>query len=224
MPDETQTPIPTPQATPAPTPQPAPATKTEQTVPFDRFDRVIGERDTARSALTEALEARTALEARVKALEKVAGKAEEYRVKAEGLEGRLTNTRAAAAHGIVEDELIEAVEGHWRRLPEADRPTFAAMLEDWRKGGEEGKPAADKMPMLLRPHLLSKWAPQAAEPAPAAVKAPPAGHRAPGTAGPQGSQRLTAEQVNSLAADVRTGKIKMSDYMAAVKAGKVAGS
>ena len=220
MADETQTPTPTPQA--APTPQPAPATKTEQTVPFDRFDRVIGERDTARSALTEALEARTALDARVKALEKVAGKAEEYRTQAESLQGRLVNTRAAAAFGIVEDDLIEAAESHWRKLPDTDRPAFADMLKDWREGNE-GKPADDKIPFMLRPHLLGKWAPIAAEPAPATPKAPPAGHRAPGTAGPQGSQRLTAEQVNSLAADVRTGKIKMADYMAAVKAGKVAG-
>lgn len=218
-PDETQTPPATPPAADPPQAPSAPFNRSEQAVPYDRFERMTKERDTAREALAQTLEAKAVSDARVKVLEPDAKRAAEYKAKVESLEAKLGNTRAVVGFGVVESELIDAIEGHYASLTGEGKPaSIADMLKLW-KEGNEGQPALDAVPLLLRPHLAAKWAQPAAEPA-AAPKAAPAGHRAPGTSGPQGSTALSADQVYALAADVRAGKITMADYQKALSASR----
>lgn len=219
MPDETPAGT---TATPAAQPAAAAPVKQEQVVPFDRFAAVMSERDTAREALAQALEARAAAESKAKALERADAKATEFRTQAERLEGKLANTRAVVGFGIVESELIDAIEGHWSTLPADAKPaSLSDMLKDWREGNE-GKPALDRVPLLLRPHLEAKWAPAPAATAAATTqqRPAPAGHRAAGSTGPQGSQTLTPDQINDLARQVQQGKITMTDYQTAIRAAR----
>jgi hypothetical protein len=215
-PGDQPAPDPKPAATQAADPKPANGNG-QQAVPYERFKEMEQERNTARATANDLAE-RLAAASRTAA----SAKADADRVKAltaenEGLRAKVATIGTATAHGIIEPDLVDALDQHWRTLPTDARPaSLDALLTEWRTGGEGGVPKLYAVPFLLRPHLAAKWQPApAAEPAKTAV-APRTGHTPAASRGNSGGAALTPEKVREMGDMVRAGTLPMADYLKAV--------
>jgi hypothetical protein len=119
-----------------------------QPVPYDRFSEVNGRMKAA--------------EAKVAELSPLAQRAQD----GDAALARFSRYQESATRGIVDPSIFEAVEGHWSKLPEKDRPTVGAYIDQLRADPSHA-------PALLRPHLAAAAAPAAgATPLPQAAPAP----------------------------------------------------
>lgn len=214
MPDPTP---PTPEpAVPAPAPQPAPPAA--QTVPYADFARAIQARDEARATATAAAERLAQLEAATKAIPTLQQELEQWKGKASDSEARYGNLRTIAATGIVEPELVDAIEAHWRAMPASSRPKLPDLLAEWR-GTEETGPALDKVPLLLRPHLEAKWKPPAQPAQPAAAQPQPrGGHVGSAARGAPGQPATDANAIYEAMARRMRGEITEEQYQQVIRA------
>ena len=216
--DETPGDQPAPDPKPAPAPEPKPTNGNgQQAVPYERFKEMEQERNTARSTANDLAE-RLAAASRTAA----SAKADADRVKAltaevEGLRAKVATISTATAHGIIEPDLVDALDQHWRTLPADARPaSLDALLTEWRTGGEGGVPKLDAVPYMLRPHLAAKWQPAPAAEPTKTPQAPRAGHTPAASRGSTGGGSLTPERVREMGDMVRAGTLPMADYLKAV--------
>lgn len=174
-------------AAPAPTPAPAPAPTPEPTIPFARFDAVIGERNDLRE--------------QVKRLTKEAARVEDLKQQLDAERRGRAEDAAFFGAGLADEEGRDIARYHYDKLPQDDRPPLGDWLSSFGEG--EGKVAP---PRSLAPFLNMAPA-QAPRPQPNAgiVRT---GTRTPATSGP------TQQQIRKAAEDAaRTGDWSGFDAM-----------
>ena len=129
-------------------------------MPWDRFERVVAERDQARAELAQAQEGRAQAETRGKTVDQLTAQLAEEKGKREQAEGRFASYTTIAARGILDPDVVAAIEAAHGGLPAQDRPKLGDWLDGFRADGKDAKADAEKMaraPTLLRPHLDAAW-------------------------------------------------------------------
>lgn len=204
MADDT-TPTGNPPPAPPPTPAPAPPV---QTVPLDRFEGVVRQRDEARALAASLQEEAAALKGKVATVDTITGELTEAKTRAAALEERFGLFGEVTRRGINEPEIFEVIEQHWRKLPASSRPKLGEMLDGWKSAltTEGGDPSA--VPLLIRPHLASAWKPPAAADPPA----PRGGHAGHPYVSPPGGGASDTATILKATQDRLDGRISMEEF------------
>lgn len=184
----------------------------EQRVPYKDLARVVKQRDAIeaeKAALTERL---AQAEARAESAKILQAELEKQKQITASVERRFTHYQATSAVGIVQPEIVNAIEQHWTSLPADNRPKLADMLAEW-KGTDEA-PGLEKAPLLLRPHLEAAWKPKPVGQVTAqAQQRQVGGHASASQHQPNAGRALDAQAINDLAQKVQRGEITRADFV-----------
>jgi hypothetical protein len=208
MAEEAPPPAAPPPATPPPAAPPAP-----RTVPEERFSAMVQARDQARGEVATLQEELAQWKTKAATVDTIAAQLAEAKAATEQTGARFGAFRAAAALGVTDPEVFDAIVDHYDKLPATGRPKLDVMLNEWKK--EITEPAADratapKIPRLIGLALAEVWKPQA-------PAQPPPGPRPPGHAphpfqGPAGGNVATAAAIYDATAKLQRGEMTREDY------------
>lgn len=117
-----------------------------KTVPYDRFQTVVNEKNTLSAKIAELERQNQDLLERSATVDTLSKQLRETESKVQEAESRYSTYQAIAGAGITDPELVELTQWSYAKLPEKDRPT----LSDWLAGL---KADPTKAPAALKPHL-----------------------------------------------------------------------
>lgn len=119
---------------------------TEKTIPYDRFQQVVNERNSLKQERDSLLEKVATVDTLAAEIGSYKTKVEEYKTQLAQSADKFTRFQALSTVGILDPEIVELTEWTYSKLPEKDRPNFG----DWLKSLKEDP---TKAPVTLRPHL-----------------------------------------------------------------------
>lgn len=149
----------------------------EKAIPYDRFRKVVEEKNTLTSRISELEGQLQALSEKAATVDTLAGRVRSLESDLQSANSRYETFSAISGAGITDPEIVAAVEWSYGRLPAENRPA----LGDWLTGI---KADPSKAPAVLRPHLGTGQAPTGQAPTGQAGQVPPANAGARPNLGP----------------------------------------
>jgi len=138
---------PAPQGAPPQTPPPGtppPADPPAGTVPYKRFQTVVGERNNLREQVATLRAEAQQLTERGATVDTLTAANTALQGKLDAANSRYDRHTLIAQHGVTDKDAVAAVEWQYGRLPEEGRPELGAWLDSF-------KEAPESVPTILRP-------------------------------------------------------------------------
>lgn len=117
-----------------------------ETVPYSRFQTVVGEKQALANRVAELERENQGLQEKAATADTLAGQLRTAQAEKASTDQRFETFKAITSAGLTDPELVEAAEWAHSRLPEKDRPPIG----EWLSGLREDP---SKAPLVLRPHL-----------------------------------------------------------------------
>jgi hypothetical protein len=189
------------------------ATKQPRTVPEERFSAMVQARDQARGEVATLQEELAQWKTKAATVDTIAAQLAEAKAATEQTGARFGAFRAAAALGVTDPEVFDAIVDHYDKLPATGRPKLDVMLNEWKK--EITEPAADratapKIPRLIGLALAEVWKPTTTTTQTTTTRA--AGHAGHPFQGPAGTGTATAAAIYDATAKLQRGEMTREDY------------